>query len=65
MPRRSSRMKKSRKTRKTKRSVVKGGKRKLNAGLNDWIQFVKKVQKDHGISYKEAMVKASQLKKKA
>lgn len=68
MPRRSpkySRVKRSKRSRKARRSTVQGGKRKLNAGLSDWIQFVKKVQKEHGISYKEAMVKASKMKKKA
>ena len=37
-----------------------GGKR----GESDWIKFVKKVQNDEGISFREAMSKASILRKK-
>jgi len=37
-----------------------GGKRKESS----WIKFVKKIQNEQGISFKEAMTKASELKKK-
>lgn len=32
--------------------------------MNDWIKFVKKVQAENGCSYKDAMIKASELRKK-
>ena len=31
--------------------------------LTEWVAFVKKVQKEYNLTYKEAMVKASELKK--
>ena len=39
-----------------------GKKRKTNSSLSSWIQFVKKIEKDEGITYKEAMVRASARK---
>jgi hypothetical protein len=36
---------------------------KSSKALSDWVAFVKKVQKQHNLSYKDAMVKASQLRK--
>jgi hypothetical protein len=41
-----------------------GGKRKLNKGLKDWIAFVKKVEKEEKISYKEAIHRAKVRKDK-
>jgi hypothetical protein len=42
---------------------VVGGKRKLSKGASDWIQFVKKVAKDKGITYPQALKVASKLRK--
>ena len=41
-----------------------GGKRKVNKGLKDWVTFVKKVQKEEGCSYKDAIHKAKVRKDK-
>jgi hypothetical protein len=41
-----------------------GGKRKLNKGLKDWIAFVKKVEKEEKISYREAIHRAKIRKDK-
>jgi hypothetical protein len=41
-----------------------GGKRKVNKGLRDWVAFVKKVQKEEKISYKDAIHRAKQRKDK-
>ena len=38
--------------------------RKGNKALSQWVTFVKKVQKDKGISYREAMKVASSMSKK-
>jgi len=35
-----------------------GGKRKVNKGLKDWVTFVKKVQKEEKLSYKDAIHRA-------
>ncbi len=40
------------------------GKRHGNASLRAWVTFVKKVQKEEGVSYKEAMMRAKQRKDK-
>jgi len=40
------------------------GKRHGNASLRAWVTFVKKVQKEEGVSYKEAMTRAKQRKDK-
>jgi hypothetical protein len=40
------------------------GKRHGNASLRAWVTFVKKVQKEEGINYKEAMTRAKQRKDK-
>ena len=32
--------------------------------MNDWIKFVKKVQAENGCTYKEALIKASTMRKK-
>jgi hypothetical protein len=42
----------------------KGGKRHGNASLRAWVTFVKKVQKEEGIGYKEAMTVAKKRKDK-
>ena len=41
-----------------------GGKRKVNKGLKDWVTFVKKVQKEENISYKDAIHRAKERKDK-
>lgn len=41
-----------------------GGKRKVNKSLKDWVAFVKKVQKEEKISYKDAIHRAKQRKDK-
>ena len=41
-----------------------GGKRKVNKGLKDWVTFVKKVQKEENLSYKDAIHRAKQRKDK-
>lgn len=41
----------------------KGSGRKLSKGASDWIQFVKKVAKDKGITYPEALKVASKMRK--
>ena len=38
------------------------GKRHGNASLRAWVTFVKKVQKEEGVSYKEAMTRAKKRK---
>jgi hypothetical protein len=42
----------------------KGGKRHGNASLRAWVTFVKKVQKEEGVSYREAMMRAKKRKDK-
>lgn len=64
MARRRQRSRKSgRKTRKSVRRSLLGGKRSLSPALRSWIASIKKVQKERGISYKEAMVVAAKLRK--
>jgi hypothetical protein len=41
-----------------------GGKRKVNKGLKDWVTFVKKVQKEEKLSYKDAIHRAKVRKDK-
>ena len=41
-----------------------GGKRKANKGLKAWVTFVKKVQKEEKLSYKDAIHRAKQRKDK-
>ncbi len=41
-----------------------GGKRKVNKSLKAWVAFVKRVQKEEKISYKEAIHRAKQRKDK-
>ena len=41
-----------------------GGKRKVNKGLKAWVTFVKKVQKEEKLSYKDAIHRAKQRKDK-
>ena len=41
-----------------------GGKRKVNKGLKDWVTFVKKVQKEEKLSYKDAIHRAKIRKDK-
>ena len=41
-----------------------GGKRKVNKGLRDWVAFVKKVQKEEKLTYKDAIHRAKQRKDK-
>ena len=41
-----------------------GGKRKVNKSLKDWVAFVKKVQKEEKLSYKDAIHRAKQRKDK-
>ena len=41
-----------------------GGKRKVNKGLKDWVAFVKKVQKEEKLSYKDAIHRAKVRKDK-
>ena len=41
-----------------------GGKRKANKSLKAWVTFVKKVQKEEKLSYKDAIHRAKQRKDK-
>jgi hypothetical protein len=41
-----------------------GGKRRVNASLKAWVAFVKKVQKEEKLSYKDAIHRAKQRKDK-
>ncbi len=41
-----------------------GGKRKVNKGLKDWVTFVKKVQNEESLTYKDAIHRAKQRKDK-
>jgi hypothetical protein len=41
-----------------------GGKRKVNKGLRDWVAFVKRVQKEEKLNYKDAIHRAKQRKDK-
>jgi hypothetical protein len=41
-----------------------GGKRKVNKSLKAWVAFVKRVQKEEKLSYKEAIHRAKQRKDK-
>ena len=41
-----------------------GGKRKVNKSLKAWVTFVKKVQKEEKLSYKDAIHRAKQRKDK-
>ena len=41
-----------------------GGKRKVNKGLKAWVTFVKKVQKEEKLNYKEAIHRAKVRKDK-
>ena len=41
-----------------------GGKRKVNKGLKAWVTFVKKVQKEETLSYKDAIHRAKVRKDK-
>jgi len=41
-----------------------GGKRKVNKSLKDWVTFVKKVQKEEKLSYKDAIHRAKIRKDK-
>jgi len=41
-----------------------GGKRKVNKSLKAWVAFVKKVQKEEKLSYKDAIHRAKQRKDK-
>ena len=41
-----------------------GGKRKLNKSLKAWVAFVKKVQKEEKLSYKDAIHRAKKRKDK-
>jgi hypothetical protein len=45
-------------------SIQGGGKRKVNKSLKAWVTFVKKVQKEEGINYKEAIHRAKVRKDK-
>lgn len=38
--------------------------RKANKSLKDWVNFVKKVQKEEGLSYRDAMMRAKTRKNK-
>lgn len=44
--------------------VLNGGKRKANKSLKAWVAFVKKVQKEEKLSYKDAIHRAKQRKDK-
>ena len=48
----------------TSSSSTTGGKRKVNKGLKCWVAFVKKVQKEEKLSYKDAIHRAKQRKDK-
>jgi hypothetical protein len=54
--------KKSRKIRRN--SKTRGGKRQVNKSLKAWVAFVKKVQKEEKLSYKDAIHRAKQRKDK-
>jgi hypothetical protein len=41
-----------------------GGKRKANKSLKAWVAFIKKVQREEKLSYKDAMMRAKQRKDK-
>jgi hypothetical protein len=41
-----------------------GGKRKVNKSLKNWVAFIKKVQREENLSYKDAMMRAKQRKDK-
>ena len=41
-----------------------GGKRKVNKSLKNWVAFVKRVQKEEKLSYKDAIHRAKQRKDK-
>ena len=41
-----------------------GGKRKVNKGLKSWVAFVKRVQKEEKLSYKDAIHRAKVRKDK-
>jgi hypothetical protein len=41
-----------------------GGKRKVNKSLKAWVAFIKKVQREEKLSYKDAMKRAKQRKDK-
>jgi hypothetical protein len=41
-----------------------GGKRKANKSLKAWVAFVKKVQREEKLSYKDAIMRAKQRKDK-
>jgi hypothetical protein len=43
---------------------ITGGKRKVNKSLKDWVTFVKKVQREEKLSYKDAIHRAKQRKDK-
>jgi hypothetical protein len=45
-------------------SLTGGKKRKVNKGLRDWVAFVKKVQREEKLSYKDAIHRAKQRKDK-
>jgi hypothetical protein len=44
--------------------ALSGGKRKVNKSLKSWVAFVKKVQKEEKLSYKDAIHRAKQRKDK-
>ena len=44
--------------------TLSGGKRKVNKSLKAWVAFVKKVQKEEKLSYKDAIHRAKQRKDK-
>ena len=62
MARRRHRSSKKKSRRKSKKSMF-GGKRTLAPALREWIAHVKRVQKQHGVSYKDAMKLASKEKR--
>ena len=44
--------------------TLSGGKRKINKSLKAWVTFVKRVQKEEKLSYKDAIHRAKQRKDK-
>jgi len=44
--------------------TLKGGKRKVNKSLKSWVAFVKRVQKEEKLNYKEAIHRAKVRKDK-
>ena len=44
--------------------TLKGGKRKVNKSLKSWVAFVKRVQKEEKLSYKDAIHRAKVRKDK-